>query len=127
MKRGDKLVLALLAGVFLLSGLYITWLNHAQGGELIATVSSDGKVVREIVLDSVKEPFQFRVEAPNGGYNIIAVEKGRIRVAEADCPEQVDVRQGWISAPHESIVCLPNRLVISLATSGEGDVDFVVR
>ncbi len=127
MKIGDKLVLGLLLIGFAASGLYITWLNNSQGDQLIATVQSDGTVVREIDLGSVAEPYQFRVENGRGGYNIVAVERGRIRVSEADCPEQVDVRQGWISQPHQTIVCLPNRLVIRLSAKGPSDVDFIVR
>lgn len=127
MKIGDKLVLGLLLIVFAASGLYITWLNNTRGDQLIATVQSDGTVVREIDLSSVVEPYQFQVEDGRGGYNIVAVERGRIRVSEADCPEQVDVRQGWISQPHQTIVCLPNRLVIRLNAKGPSDIDFIVR
>ena len=32
---------------------------------------------------------------------------------------------GWISQPHQSIVCLANRLVIRLSTKGPSDVDFI--
>ncbi len=127
MKRGDKLVLIVLIGVFLVSGLYVTWLNRTQGDSLTATVTSDGRLIREIELGSVSEPYQFRVDAPDGGYNIVAVERGRIRVIEADCPEQVDVRQGWISEPHQSLICLPHRLVITLRSAGKSDVDGIVR
>lgn len=127
MKRGDKLVLIVLASIFLISGLYVTWLNRTQGDRLTATVTSDGKQIREIDLASVDQPYQFRVDAPNGGYNIVAVERGRIRVLEADCPEQIDVRQGWISEPHQSLVCLPHRLVITLTAAGKQDVDGIVR
>ena len=42
------------------------------------------------------------------------VEPGRIRVAAADCPDQVCVHQGWISTGIAPIVCLPNQLVIQI-------------
>ena len=54
------------------------------------------------------------------GYNVIEVERGRIRVAEADCPDQVCVRQGWISNSVVPIACLPHRLVIQLDSDGGG-------
>lgn len=124
-KRGDfVLVLVLLAGL-LGSWLYISQLDRDN---LTAIVSRDGKVVREINLSTVDEPFRFRVDDGEGGFNTIEVERGRIRVVEANCPEQVDVRQGWISAPHESLVCLPHRLVVSIRSNGEkSPVDGVVR
>ncbi len=124
-KRGD-LVLALVLLVALAgSWLYITQLSRDN---LTAVVSQDGKVIREINLTAVEEPFQFRVDDGQGGFNIIEVERGRIRVLEANCPEQVDVRQGWISAPHESLVCLPHRLVVSIRSSKDkSPVDGIVR
>ena len=57
-----------------------------------------------------------------GGYNLIEVERGRIRVAEADCPDQVCVRQGWISNSVVPIACLPHKLVVQLE-SASGGVD----
>lgn len=56
----------------------------------------------------------------------IAVEGGRVRVAESACPGRDCVHMGWISRPGRSIVCLPNRVEIRL-TGGDGGVDAVVR
>ena len=66
------------------------------------------------------------VEDSDGGYNIVEVEPGRIRVSEADCPDQVCVRQGWIATSAAPVVCLPHGLVIEI-TGGESEVDAVVR
>jgi len=61
------------------------------------------------------------------GNNIISVEQGRIRVFAASCPDLICVRQGWVSNGLVPIVCLPNRLVITL-DDGNNDkgVDAVV-
>ena len=50
-----------------------------------------------------------------------------MRVIEADCPDQLDVKQGYISKVGEVIVCLPNRLVIEIKGVDEGDVDYISR
>ena len=57
------------------------------------------------------------------GSNTIQVEPGRIRVLEADCPDQVCVRQGWISDEVTPIVCLPHRLVIQVSGGTDAGVD----
>ncbi|MGE5653556.1 MAG: NusG domain II-containing protein, partial [Bacillota bacterium] len=64
----------------------------------------------------------------NEQYNTIEIEKSRVRVREANCPEQVDVKQGWLTRPGQSAVCLPHRLVLKLVSSGAPDeVDEIVR
>jgi len=86
-----------------------------RGGD--AAVYQDGKLLRTIDLMSVTEPYTFTVEGP-AGTNTVEVERGRIRVSHADCPDQVCVRQGWISTGAALIVCLPNKLVIQIADGG---------
>ena len=49
-----------------------------------------------------------------GGSNTILVEQGRIRVIEANCPDQVCVRQGAISGGYVPIACVPHGLVIDI-------------
>lgn len=48
------------------------------------------------------------------GYNKVEIDKNRVRVVEADCPDKLDVLAGWISKSNQMIVCLPNRLVVKI-------------
>ena len=70
------------------------------------------------------KPFSFTV-AWEGGYNVVEVERGRIRVAEANCPDQICVRQGWLSNSAAPIACLPHKLVIRLEGGEEAGIDGV--
>ena len=79
-----------------------------------AVISQDGVVIEEIDLSRVKEAYRFTLEAADGGHNVIEVEPGRIRVAEADCPDKICVQRGWAEDGLLPIVCLPHRLVIQL-------------
>ena len=99
------------AALFVLAG-------GKQGGTAI--VRHDGKVLETIGLDAVKESYTFAVEGKNGAHNEITVENGRIRVSAANCPDQVCVRQGWISSSGIPIVCLPHGLVIEIVEGEEG-------
>ena len=40
--------------------------------------------------------------------------KGKVRVIEADCPDELDVKQGFIENVGQVIVCLPNRVVVEI-------------
>jgi hypothetical protein len=44
------------------------------------------------------------------GKAVIEIKGGKVRVAEAPCPNQICVKEGWIS--RGAIVCVPNRLVV---------------
>ena len=85
----------------------------------VARITLDGELVKEIKLNQVGASFSFTVTGASGLTNTILVEKGRIRVEEADCPDQICVDQGFISDGTVPIVCLPNRLVIEIVGGGE--------
>lgn len=71
-----------------------------SNGELYGTYSLNKDTVIEIESES--------------GYNKVVVEKGYIFVSDASCPDKNDVRQGKINKSGQSIICLPNRLIISI-------------
>ena len=97
----------------------------AHAGSSTARVYQDGALLYTIDLSQVEEGYTFSVEGP-AGVNTIQVEPGRIRVAAADCPDQVCVHQGWISNGVTPIVCLPNRLTIRIENPAQGgEVDGV--
>lgn len=124
MKKGDLILIAALAVLALASWLYI---NGLQSERLTALIKQDGVLLYSIDLFDVQEPYQIRVEDGHSGYNIIEVDRGRIRIVEANCPNQIDVLQGWISDPHESLVCLPHRLVVTIKAQTKPEVDGIVR
>ena len=97
-----------------------------QTDSVTANLYQDGRCIRSIDLSQVEEPYSFTVDGP-AGTNTVLVEPGRICVSHADCPDQVCVRQGWISNGVVPIVCLPNRLVIQIeAERQDGVIDGVV-
>lgn len=114
-KNDILLVLALL----LLAGA--VWgalhLLKKQGGE--AVISVDGQIVERLPLDS---DTSVTMNTEDGHFNTVTVENGRVRVSEADCPDRICVRQGWIQYAGESIVCLPHKLVVTVH-GGEASTD----
>ncbi|HCJ01676.1 MAG TPA: NusG domain II-containing protein [Clostridiales bacterium] len=49
----------------------------------------------------------------------IVVSKGKVWVKDADCPDKICEKKGEIYKKGQSIVCLPNRIVIKIAGKGE--------
>ncbi len=50
----------------------------------------------------------------NGGTNILVIEGGEAYIKSASCPDGLCVHYGKISSVGESIVCLPNRVMIRI-------------
>lgn len=89
----------------------ILWYVKAPG--VMANIYVNSELVYSVDLSGVDEPYSLTFYGEDS-YNIVTVEKGRVCVTQAGCPDQVCVRQGWISDSAAPVVCLPNRLVIRI-------------
>lgn len=118
MSRSAKGIAALL--VLLLAGSAAFLLLRPKEEGQVARITLNGKVVQEIDLSRVEQPYTLTLEGPGGFSNTITVEKGQICVSKAGCPDQICVHQGYISDGTTPIVCLPNRLIIEITGGGSG-------
>lgn len=55
-------------------------------------------------------------------YNILAIKNGEADIIEASCPDGICVDHIPISKSGETIVCLPNKVVVRIE-SGNNEVD----
>jgi len=86
-----------------------------------AVITLKGEVIHRISLSDVKESYTIDVEG-----STVLVEKGRICMLEADCPDRLCVKSGYTSGPSKPIVCLPKQIVINITSASDG-VDAVAR
>lgn len=77
-----------------------------------AVITQNNVLVERIDLNAVEEPREITLPGPY--HEIVQVEKGRIRFKEADCPDRICVRRGWLQNPGEIAVCLPNKAIINI-------------
>ncbi len=98
-------------------------ISRAVGDHPQARVSANG---REVARFSLWEGDRTLVVKGFQGESRLEAKDGRVRMVDSACPDKLCVRTGWISRPGESIVCLPNRVVIEIV-SGEGGPDVVNR
>ena len=115
-----KVIVCLLLGAVAASAAWLL-LRREDAPSPTARITRDGVLLEEIDLDKVEEPRSFVLE-DGSGTNTVQMEKGRIRILEAHCPDQVCVNQGWISSGAVPIICLPHRLIIEIVEAG-GDLD----
>ena len=56
----------------------------------------------------------------NNGSNVLKIKNG-----EADCPDQLCVKQKAVSKNKESIICLPNKIVVEVDSHQNSQYDAV--
>ena len=114
--------------VFFLVCLFLAILFFNIKPGKVANVYRDGKCIYSVDLSTVTEAYEKTFTDADGHINTIRVEKGRIRMVSANCPDKVCVDSGWISGGAVPVVCLPHRLVIKIeGEAPEGAPDAVVR
>lgn len=87
-------------------------------------IVQDGTVLYTFDLASAEnQTFEIEYE---GRINTVQIENGRIRMLEAECPDQTCVHMGWLDSGAMPIVCLPNHLSIEY-DGAEDEVDAVIR
>lgn len=112
MKRADAV---LIAALLMLSAALIE-LTRSGGEAALATVYLEGRPVWSCALASEGE---FEISGVK-----VVVKNGCARIDRSDCPDLCCVNSGAISRAGESIVCLPNRVSVTL--SGEEMPDAVI-
>ncbi len=127
MTKGDKILIIFLVVVSLVSlgGIKKYGLSF---NEKYVSVQVDGVEVKQIYFDKKMVGKTIPIETEYG-YNLLEIGENSVRVIEASCPDQIDVKQGVISQPGEIIVCLPNRMVVEIKgeKNTEDGIDHIVR
>ena len=111
------LIIVLLAGGFWL----VQYLNAAQK-EAVLRIYQNGELTGEYDLS---QPRTIPVTGMEDSYNLVLIEDGTVRVTDADCPDQLCMKQRSISKNGESIICLPHKLVLQIHAKEEGTLDAV--
>ncbi|HHX17003.1 MAG TPA: NusG domain II-containing protein [Mollicutes bacterium] len=122
MNRYDFILISVILFVCLLF-LGITYINGEKDAN-VAYVYYDNKLVKTIDL-RIDETKEYIVKGYNGDV-VIETKKNQIRVKEEKSPLNLCSKQGFISSSLETIVCLPNKVVIKIESSND-ELDAVVR
>ncbi len=97
--------------------LLIMTLTKKEGA--VAVVEIDGKTVVEYSL-SVNGEYSL-----NNGTNVLVIENGQAYLNYSNCPDHTCEITGKIHYVGQTIVCLPNKLSITVKGNAEGGVDLV--
>lgn len=111
----------------LLAAVFFVWLmqnltKHTAGAAAVVTV--DGNVYGTYPLSKDQEIPIIKGEKTT---NLLVIKGGRADITEADCPDRLCVHQKPIAKTNETIVCLPNKVVVSVEGSAESGIDSIAK
>ncbi len=95
---------------------------YAGGNGDTVVVTVDGEEYARFPLNEERDII---ISGKNGLNNHLIIKNGEADVTDADCPDKICVHQKKIKYNGETIVCLPNKVVIEIESSREGGIDAV--
>ena len=119
MTKWDKIV-TLIVLLISISLFFIINIKNLNQGNKYISVQINGKEYKQITFEKSNKQRIYPITS-KFGKNVIEVENDRVRVIEADCPDKLDVKQGYIKNIGEIIVCVPNRFVIEIKGKNNKD------
>ncbi|MBO7149162.1 MAG: NusG domain II-containing protein [Clostridia bacterium] len=70
---------------------------------------------------SLSEDITEDIHTVNGGLNRLVIKDGKAFVDSASCPDGICVAHPPVFRNGESIVCLPNKVVVTVISENDGD------
>ncbi|EGN48604.1 hypothetical protein HMPREF0991_01484 [Lachnospiraceae bacterium 2_1_58FAA] len=111
--------------------LYFDWMHTFGSSSVCGIFLLTGKEAQEAVVTVDGEVYgtyslakDQTIEIQDG--NRLRIQNGQAKMEWADCPDQLCVHQKAISRTGESIICLPNQVVVSVQGSKESELDGIV-
>ena len=121
MKNGKKSLwdVLLIGGCLLLAAVLFLVFRFGQESGAGVVVRVDGEEVARYSL------YQNGTYPLNDGSNTLVIENGEAWLLDANCPDELCVKQGKIRLNGQVITCLPNKLTVTVYGGEQNHVDLV--
>ena len=118
MKKNDWILVGIVLVIALACYLINSFVIHSSGASVTVTVN--GEVYGTYALSEEQE-------IDINGTNHLSIRNGKADMTDADCPDKLCVHQRAISRDRETIVCLPNRIVVEVTGAKEPSFDSIAK
>ncbi len=114
MNKNDIGMILLICIISLIAISYISS-NHEEGN--VVEVYYEDKQILNVPLDLDNT---YQVDGYLGPIEI-EVKDSKVRVVQENSPKHICSNQGWISESYESIICLPNKVIVNIGSDSSLD------
>ena len=121
-KRGDLIIYGLIIGFFLTLGMNIHKIKETKAERAEIYVNNQLKYTYK--LQKIEK--EIYVNTDIGGVGI-QLKDNKIRVTSSYSPRKLCVKQGWIERSGQTIIGVPDKLLIKIVGSKKEEVDFILR
>jgi len=116
--RNDRILIFVLVAIASFYFVRLFFVSN-EGREALVKVGSNPS--QKVSLEINK---RINVEGEKGRV-VIEVKEGRVRVVESSCFQKICVNTGWINKPGQNIVCLPNKVLVTIEGKKSPTMDAV--
>ena len=120
MKKWDWL---LISGCLVIGAALFFFLRVGKEEGKTAVVRVSGQITASYALE---EDRTVVIEGKDGGTNTLVIERGTARLSEATCPDKLCVYQGTVHLKGQTIICLPNEVIIEILGTEKEEADYDV-
>ncbi len=118
MKKNDFILIAV---ILIVAGAFFFAYKDAEStGTKSVKISVAGKDFGTYLLNENQE-------ISINDTNLLVIQDGRVYMKEAECPDHSCVKQGKISKNKESIVCLPNKVIVEVSSNQHSETDAIAK
>jgi hypothetical protein len=121
LKKGDLII------VFILIAAIISWfginkLSESKSDRKVV-IETNGDLYETIPIKAGMEKQKVHIEFENGNHIDIVIDENGAYVEDVICPDKVCQKTGLVSRDGQSIVCLPNKVVVYIEGKTETQID----
>ena len=117
--KKDIILIGVILGV---AGLLFVLFQVTKKPGKYVVITQNGK---EIAKYALNEDRQISIPYQENQYNVLVIRDQKAYISSATCPDQLCVKQRSISKVNETLVCLPNKMVVKVIGDEPSDVDIV--
>ena len=122
-KKNNHLDLVIIACMIAIGLFAMTIVLFVQKDGEMVTVEVSG---REAASFPLSEDVTYVIDGKNGGTNTLIIKDGYAWVEEASCPDGLCRNMGKIHNSSQSIICLPNEVVIRITGGEDSEIDALI-
>ena len=115
--KNDIILLGIIL-VVALAAIIVVNITKQQGSYVIVVYDQN-----EVAKYSINEDIEIKLTYEENNYNTLVIKDGKVYMNDASCKDHICVKHHKISMTGETIVCLPNKIVIKIiGNNNEVDV-----
>ena len=121
--RNDLIFFLVVIGLIFIISVGIRMIPKKNGVYLVVTI--DNQIYGSY---SLEKDQQIDIKDSDGVItNSIGISNGKVSMIEANCPDQICVHHKEIEYGNETIICLPNKVILSIESTENSKIDVIAQ